>query len=257
MNRLHSRVYVAVALAAGFVTSAAVAALPEPLATGLKNPESIAISNDGRVFVTSIGDFDKDGDGAVLILDGKEVKPFAANLNDPKGIVAFGDSLFLTDKTPVVKVGLKDGKATTLVAEDAFPAKPQFLNDIAADEKGVLFVSDSGDRKGSGGAIFRVDQKGKTKLVADYKTAPKAVKSPNGLLLDSHFAPVGARPRRRIAPAEHRERRKRKSRRRVRTRRRADVGQVRAAVYQRRGGRQGLRSRTGGRQAGASGRRSR
>jgi glucose/arabinose dehydrogenase len=180
-------VYVALTLAAAFVTSAAIAAQPEPLVTGLKNPESVTIANDGRVFVTSIGDFDKDGDGAVLILDGKQVKPFVANLNDPKGIVAFGDSLFLTDKNRVVKIALKDGKTTTHVAADAFPAKPQFLNDIAADEKGVLYVSDSGDRKGSGGALFRIDQRGKTKLVADYKSAPKAVKSPNGLLLDSHL----------------------------------------------------------------------
>jgi glucose/arabinose dehydrogenase len=180
-------VYVALTLAAAFVTSAAIAAQPQPLVTGLKNPESVTIANDGRVFVTSIGDFDKDGDGAVLILDGKQVKPFVANLNDPKGIVTFGDSLFLTDKDRVVKVALKDGKTTTHVAADAFPAKPQFLNDIAADEKGVLYVSDSGDRKGSGGALFRIDQRGKTKLVADYKSAPKAVKSPNGLLLDSHL----------------------------------------------------------------------
>ncbi|MFM7150651.1 MAG: hypothetical protein ACKO23_12485, partial [Gemmataceae bacterium] len=33
------------------------------IARDLKNPESVAIAPDGRVFVTTIGEFDKDGDG--------------------------------------------------------------------------------------------------------------------------------------------------------------------------------------------------
>jgi glucose/arabinose dehydrogenase len=161
----------------------AAAELPKPLVTGLKNPESVCVGADGRVYVTVIGEFDKDGDGGVMVIDGDKAVPFATGLDDPKGLVAFKDALFVADKKRVVRID-KKGKVTVLADEKAFPVPPVFLNDVAVDEQGTLFVSDSGDLKGSGGAIFRIDPKGKVTLVADAKKNP-AIKTPNGLWHDS------------------------------------------------------------------------
>src|SRR3954453_19982111 len=71
----------------------------KPLVTGLKNPESVCIGPDGRTYVTTIGEFDKDGGGAGMVIDKGEAKAFASGLDDPKGIVTYAGSLFVADKT--------------------------------------------------------------------------------------------------------------------------------------------------------------
>lgn len=162
----------------------AAADLPKPIVTGMKNPESVCVGAEGRVYVTEIGEFDKDGDGQVTaVVDGKAT-PFATGLDDPKGIVAVQNVLYVTDKKRVVKVDAQ-GKATTFVAADKFPTPPLFLNDIAYEpEAGALFVSDSGDLMGAKGAVYRIDVKsGKVTTVVDTKSLP-ALKTPNGLTLD-------------------------------------------------------------------------
>jgi glucose/arabinose dehydrogenase len=170
-------------LSALAAASPAAAAPPKPLVTGLKNPESATVGLDGRIYVTTIGEFDTDGDGAVMVMQGDKAVPFATKLDDPKGIVAFKQFLFVTDKKRVWRIDPK-GKATVLATAEAFPVPPVFLNDIAVDEQGTLYVSDSGDLKGGGGAIFRISQGGRVTLAADAKKTP-ALKSPNGLLHDS------------------------------------------------------------------------
>jgi glucose/arabinose dehydrogenase/sugar lactone lactonase YvrE len=157
--------------------------LPKPLVTGLKNPESVVVGNDGRIYITQIGEFGKDGDGRVVVLDkDNKVTPFATGMDDPKGIVSYLNMLFVNDNKRVWRIDNK-GKATVFADEKAFPEPPLFLNDICVDEKGVLDVSDSGDLKGNGGAIYRIDQKGKVKLVASGAKNP-AIKTPNGLVMD-------------------------------------------------------------------------
>ena len=77
------------------------------------------------------------------------------------------------------------GQVTTFVAADKFPTPPLFLNDIAVEpERGSLFVSDSGNQKGAGRAVFRIDVKtGKTDLVVGARSLP-GLNTPNGLALD-------------------------------------------------------------------------
>src|SRR3989442_917427 len=103
--------------------------LPKPLVSGLKNPESVAVWN-GKIYVSVIGEFDKDGDGAILeIRDGKAI-PLATGLDDPKGIVGFQQWLFVADKQRVLRIDGK-GKVEVYAAAEAFPTPPRFLNDIA------------------------------------------------------------------------------------------------------------------------------
>jgi glucose/arabinose dehydrogenase len=152
------------------------------LAKDLKNPESVAIGWEGQIFVTAIGEFDKDGDGAVMVVSDGSAKPFAKGLDDPKGIVFANNLLFVADKQGIWRVDAK-GTATVFVAPDKFPSKPRFLNDLCADEHGTLYVSDSGDLQGSGGAVFRISPAGTVQLVTD-GSKTKGLNAPNGLVCD-------------------------------------------------------------------------
>ena len=59
-----------------------------------------------------------------------------------------------------------------------------FLNDLAADSSGNLYVSDTGDLdKGGKGAIFKITRSGKVTLVTSEAQNP-SIKSPNGLLVE-------------------------------------------------------------------------
>jgi len=151
--------------------------------TGLKNPESALTGPDGRVYVSEIGEFDKDGDGKITVIDkdGK-AQDFVSGLDDPKGLAVSGKHIFVTDKKRVLKVGL-DGKWTVFAAAEAFPIAPQFLNDIEADSQGNIYVSDSGDTKGKGGAVYRIDKNGKVALITNSEKDAQ-IQSPNGLLTD-------------------------------------------------------------------------
>lgn len=158
--------------------------LPKPFVTGLKNPESVCIGRDGLVYVTEIGEFDKDGDGQVTVIKEGKAMPFATGLNDPKGIVAGPDAFYVADKTRVLKLDLQ-GKVTTIAAPDKFPKPPLFLNDLALDrENGLLYISDSGDLKGGAGAVYRLDFRlDKLDLMFDVKHLP-GLNTPNGLATD-------------------------------------------------------------------------
>ncbi len=152
-----------------------------PMFKDLLNPESVAISADLKIFVTVIGEFNKDGDGSVAVFEKAKRTTLVGNLNDPKGIVLSGDSLYVTDKTKVLKISL-DGKSSVLAAPEAFPVAPKFLNDIEVDAAGNLYVTDSGDLQGGAGAVYKIAPGGKVTTVIDSKNP--AVKTPNGLLMD-------------------------------------------------------------------------
>jgi len=163
--------------------------LPKPLVSGLQNPESVCIGPGpaNKVFVTTIGEFDKDGDGAVMVIENGKAMPFVAGLDDPKGIASYQKWLFVTDKNKVLRIDTttKTPKAEVFAGPEKFPTAPMFLNDITVDpENGMIYVSDSGDLKGTGGAVYRISPKGgSVSLVVDAKKLP-GLHTPNGLMND-------------------------------------------------------------------------
>ena len=168
-----------------FVLCRPVSAEPpfKPFITGLKNPESVTVSSDGRVFISTIGEFGKDGDGAIMVLDKGKAVPFATGLDDPKGIAFYQKWIFVADNKRVLKIDMA-GKVQVFAAAKDFPKEPLFLNDIAVDpETGTVFVSDSGDLKGKDGAVFRITPKGKVDLLVDVNNLPQ-IQTPNGLAMD-------------------------------------------------------------------------
>lgn len=151
--------------------------------TGLKTPESVLQTPDGRIFVSEINGFGKDGDGQITVIepDGK-VRVFARGMDDPKGLTWLDQDLYVADKTRILKV-TPDGQWSVFVPESAFPAKPQFLNDMERDLKGrYLYVSDSGDLE-KGGAIYRINRQGKVEKLIDGRQDAR-IQAPNGLLMD-------------------------------------------------------------------------
>lgn len=154
--------------------------------TGLKTPESVVQAKNGRIFVSEIGVFGKDGDGQISEIDSTgKAKIFATGLDDPKGMAVIGENLFVADKTKIIKISLNDAKTSVFVASAAFQSPPQFLNDLEADLQGNLYVSDSGDilGTGKGGALYKIEASGKVTLLTNGKQDAR-VMAPNGLLAD-------------------------------------------------------------------------
>jgi len=157
-------------------------ALARPPVTGLQTPESVVAGPDGRIYVSEIGEFGKDGDGRISVIDAAgKLAVYASGMDDPKGLAFHGNTLYVADRTRVLKVGL-DGSWQVLAGAEAFPAPPMFLNDVEVDGLGNIYVSDSGDLAGKGGAIYRVSRDGRVALVLSGAQDAR-VQAPNGLLM--------------------------------------------------------------------------
>lgn len=157
---------------------------PKPIAEGLKSPESVAVGPDGAIYISEIGEFNKNGDGRIVAIRNGKVVPLVDGLDDPKGIAVFSRWLFVADVTKVLKIDLVTKKVDLFAPANSFPTPPLFLNDITADpESGMVYVSDSGDLKGHGGAVYRITPQGLVSLVINEKSLP-GLNTPNGVLLD-------------------------------------------------------------------------
>jgi sugar lactone lactonase YvrE len=180
LNR--TRIVLTVSLMLAVVTAHAEGSNPKKV-SGLKMPESVVVGQDGRIYVSEIGEFGKDGDGQISIIEGGKPKVFATGMDDPKGLAFSKGVLYVADKTRILKVD-QNGKWKVFAGAEAFPVKPQFLNDLTFDRSGDLYVSDSGDLKGKGGAVYRVSPQGKVSVLVTAED--KRVLAPNGLLPDGN-----------------------------------------------------------------------
>jgi sugar lactone lactonase YvrE len=173
-------------LLSAFIPVAQGAALSTQKISGLKMPESVVQATDGRVFVSEINGFGVDGDGQISVIEAGQVKLFAKGLDDPKGLAIIGQSLYVADNKHILKLALsgpKQGQVEVFAAASAFPVTPLFLNDLEADLAGNLYVSDSGDLKGKGGAVYQINAQGQVRLLINGQQDSRIL-APNGLLMD-------------------------------------------------------------------------
>jgi sugar lactone lactonase YvrE len=173
-------------LLSAFIPVAQAAPLSTQKISGLKMPESVVQATDGRVFVSEINGFGVDGDGQISVIEAGQVKLFAKGLDDPKGLAIIGQSLYVADNKRILKLALsgpKQGQAEVFAAATAFPVTPLFLNDLEADLAGNLYVSDSGDLKGKGGAVYQINAQGQVRLLINGQQDNRIL-APNGLLMD-------------------------------------------------------------------------
>ncbi len=156
---------------------------------GLLTPESVVQAADAKVYVSEINGFGTDGDGQIRVIHQGIASVLVSGLNDPKGLAMFGPYLYIADKTQVLRVHLQQqpAKVEVYVAASAFPKQPQFLNDLAFDPQGNLYVSDSGDilGTGKGGAIYKISPARQLQRLIDGQMDAR-IMAPNGLLADAN-----------------------------------------------------------------------
>jgi sugar lactone lactonase YvrE len=151
--------------------------------SGLKQPESVAIGPGGTIYVSETGEYEKANDGYISILENGQLKRFATGLDDPHGIKWYRDHLFVADNMGIVWRIDSKGNPERFVDATDFPRKITNFNDLEIDAAGNLYLSDSGDWEGRGGAIYRIGQDKKISVVLTDEDDWRLV-SPNGLLLD-------------------------------------------------------------------------
>ncbi len=166
--------------------SVALAAAPTEVwkLTGFANPESaLPDVKAGIIYVSNVnGAADgKDGNGyiSVVSLDGKmTTAKWSTGMNAPKGLGLAGGKLYVADIDELIEIDTKDGKITK-----RYPAKDaKFLNDIAVDAQGNVFVSDMATDtiwKLSGGKF-------------EIWLQDKKLENPNGLLVEGNDLRVAA-----------------------------------------------------------------
>jgi hypothetical protein len=111
----------------------------------LKVPESVFYDNlNQAIYVSNVtGDpSQKDNSGFIskLSTDGKVVNAnWITGLNAPKGMGVIGNLLYVSDIDRVAEIDIKAGKIIRFIEVPG----SKFLNDIATDSQGNVYVSDS------------------------------------------------------------------------------------------------------------------
>lgn len=149
----------------------------------LEAPESV-IYNDatGEIYVSNISGkpLEANGHGFIskLSKDGKiEELKWITGLNAPKGMSINGNSLYVSDINTLVEIDIKNSKIV-----NSYPVKDAiFFNDVATDNKGNVYVSDSHTNK----VHWLKNGKLETWLGDD------VLKGPNGLYTTKDYLWVG------------------------------------------------------------------
>jgi hypothetical protein len=146
-------------------------------------PESVCFDSAGMVlFVSNINGKpnDKDGNGFISKLspDGKILElRWVTGLNAPKGMGIFKRKLFVADIDRVAEIDIESMK---IVRFYDFP-ETKFLNDIAVDQKGAVYISDIMATR-----IYRIyDSK------AEIWLDDASLTSPNGLFIEGKQLLIG------------------------------------------------------------------
>lgn len=150
---------------------------------GIERPESSYYDTQrDQIYVSNIagGGAEKDGEGWISILDtdGSVIeKKWVEGLNAPKGIRSTGDTLWVSDIDRLLGFDHSTGERVV----DVNVPDAVFLNDVATDDDGTVYVSDMKDNR-----IYRYND-GELNVFAE----GKHLESPNGLLVDGDRLLVG------------------------------------------------------------------
>lgn len=140
----------------------------------LPSPESIVFDQKRDVLYVSLQAYGaKPGSGSIgkLSPEGKIIsKVWVSGLTEPKGMVLFEGKLFVSDVKELIEVDIESGK---IVKKYQAPG-PNFLNDVAINAEGEIFVSDMFNS-----SIYKLDKERKFSL---WLESP-ALENPNGLLV--------------------------------------------------------------------------
>jgi hypothetical protein len=149
---------------------------------GFVTPESVAVGPDGNYYVSVIQRFGTAGDGSIQVIKGdpflrentKEI--LVEGLDDPKGMIFIGDTLYVTDITKVLAIDL-EGNVEVFAEGEDFPDGVEFLNDIDADPDGNLYVTDTNLL-----LVNKIDPEGNVTVFA---SLTGVMSGPNGVLFDA------------------------------------------------------------------------
>lgn len=150
----------------------------------LKTPESVLFDGTNKVLYVANIDGEggaKDGKGSIgkVGLDGKVIATdWVSGLQAPKGMALVKNTLWVADIDEMVAIDIKEGKITQQVKIEG----AVFLNDVAADSKGNVYVTDSHQKR-----LWKLEN-GKPSLVLEN------LKGPNGVLVhkgDVHILDQG------------------------------------------------------------------
>ena len=148
------------------------------LSENVAAPESTYFDKkSGFLFVSQIGKGGgkgKDGDGWIskLTLQGKVIEQkWATGLNAPKGLRSAGDKLWVADIDRILSFSISSGKK---LDELKVPGA-LFLNDLACDKDGTVYVSDM-----LAGKIYQYEEK---TLKLSVLAEGDKIEHPNGLLV--------------------------------------------------------------------------
>ncbi|MDZ7619924.1 MAG: hypothetical protein U1E05_23230 [Patescibacteria group bacterium] len=152
---------------------------------GIQSPESVYLDEEsGFLFVSNVGAggaTEKDGDGYISKLTpaGKMLEAkWVVGLNSPKGLRSQGGTLWVSDIDRLVGIDIAQGTVRYVVEVEG----ARFLNDVATDKHGAVYVSDMLANK-----IYRYKD-GQLSVFAD----GDHLESPNGLLVHGNRLVVAA-----------------------------------------------------------------
>ena len=151
-------------------------------AEGFDRPESVIFDNARNVlYVSNVGEDEEEGKGYISKLshDGEVTEEqWVTGLKGPKGMAVYDDRLYASDVDRLVAIDVEAGEVT----ETWNAPESQFLNDVAADSDGRIFVSDMGAN-----AIYVLDGEEFAVWLED-----EALMQPNGLLVEEDRLVVAA-----------------------------------------------------------------
>jgi hypothetical protein len=153
-------------------------------AKDLRIPESVlhsAVAAEPTLFVSEIEGKGNEADGqggiALLNVDGSvRQHNWLRGLNAPKGLATFQGKLYVADLTELVVIDIK----TAQVLEKISAPDSVFLNDVAVDPKGTVYVSDTRKNR-----LYRLQQN---------KLSPwlENIEAANGLTFVGHQLHIAA-----------------------------------------------------------------